>query len=374
MCDFLTRSIKYGSVFVLVSVAIALLPRQWMRTLAWIAIIVYWLFRTTILRIVTNARLSVSTSPASPTSTVSTTLTGNPRKVLRMICIEGAQATGKSYTLEQHPAVWWQRTFNCVSVAIVPETINQRVLAYYSEDHTDDEPCPTCQHKPGRTPEYSFLFEIKMVEKRLREHDQSMHDVNTAHIHERSLIGCHAFHVVNYTLGYLTLDDARDLMQYELLRKMCGTAPATGRGTEIIVVYCVASFDVCRERLKKRAHADKGLGERYHAVVLFVYAYLMLEIASSYKHIGMFTHDALPETAPTKNDYGRGRNSVINAALSNIDITMSAEEKQRFIWYVGNTSPHPDIVWRAGANGNWRCCSKQRLTDSADDDGDTTSY
>lgn len=365
MCQFFTAAIKYGSLFVLVAVAIALLPRQWMRTLAWLAIIVFWFFGSSIARLVAGARLSVSSATLPR---VGSTATSAARKGLRMICIEGAQATGKSYTLNQHPVEWWQSTFKC-SAAIVPETINERVLAYYSEDHANDAPCATCHRKPGRTPEYSFLFEVKMVEKRLREHAQSLHDSARLHIHERSLVGCHAFHIVNYTLGLLTIDDARDLMAYALLSKI-GARPADGRGRDIAIVYCVAPFNVCRARIKQRAHADKNLNARYHAVVLFVYAYLMLEIANSYPHIGMFTHDALPQHEPTKQDYVLGRHKVVAAALANLDITMSNDEKRRFIWYVGDTSPHPDVKWSAAGNDLWRCCSAQRVqqTDNAVED------
>lgn len=250
-----------------------------------------------------------------------------------LVKLEGGPGAGKTYSLDN---IDWQRLFG-QQFRVIEEKIPDSVMtAFYSNIKTA-----------------GIIFEHYMVAIRMRDEDLCRSRLGVVNICDRTLVGSFAFHITNYILGYYNRQQIQELFGLQIvshslspvvpvvpkvqkkprrLEKSPGeVVPVqTTTNPEIVIVYYATSFEVCHERVIRRAKADAGIEPRYHEIVTFVYAYLAHLLALTRPDIGFLVDVDFATLTPGRIDYNQQRGRVLELSAKNLEITLHVDEKARF--------------------------------------------
>ena len=322
------------------------MPYNWLKVVA-LASLLAWYFYGDQLR----AALSKSDSMASDVGGVSlpkpvgTTSRAGTHPI--MLYIEGPPASGKTFLLENQTVRSLGDRFGC-DVEIIPEEIDSDALADFNDSK--------------KKPIVGYTFELYMLAIRGRDDAKCRANPNRLHVFDRTLIGSHVFHIANYVVGTYDGQRARRLFAMNLIERACAPISSSARRDvpEIVIVYCPTDFLLCHTRIVNRDGADKHIDKRYHEIVVFVYAYVMLMIEARYPHVGFLPDSVFLENGVFKPlakrlplDYNASRLAVRRLARTNVSIDMTNVERARFMESIGNYKPN-GLVWEE-VGTRWSC-------------------
>lgn len=339
MCRAVTRVIKVVSLSIILGAAIGALPYGWLKVVALASFLAWYFYGEQLRAAIPKSNISEAPSSAHRAS-------DHPI----MLYIEGPPASGKTFLLEQQSTRSLGNQFGC-DVEIIPEEIDSDALADFNDSK--------------KKPIVGYTFELYMLAIRERDDNKCRANPSRLHVFDRTLIGSHVFHIANYVVGTYDATRARRLFAMNLVERACAPITLSARKVtqfvpEIVIVYCPTDFQLCHTRIVDRDGADKHIDKRYHEIVVFVYAYVMLMIEARYPHVGFLPDDVFIQSGGAKQtakrltlDYDAGRQAVRRLARANIDINMTDVERARFTESVGNYKPN-GLVWsKLGAR--WHC-------------------
>ena len=262
-----------------------------------------------------------------------------PRVRPGLVYLEGPPGAGKTYSLDH---VDWQRVLGHASAA-VPEAIPPGVLAdFYNKE---------------KQAIVGYTFEHYMVAVRTRDEMHCRAEPRVVHLCDRTRLGSFVFHVANYVAGNLTREQASELEALDLVQRtltpLSMEPAAAGAVPDIVIVYYAAPFALCHERVIARHGADEKIGPRYHALLTFVYAYVIAHLVETRADVGFLVDAALNSARAGHIDYGAERQRALEAAHSNLDIVLMLEERARFDELLSRRAP-ADFRWEAPVDGRTR--------------------
>lgn len=249
------------------------------------------------------------------------------------VYIEGPQASGKSYLIDQ---VDFAKIFGHSSIHIVPENVDQLALA----DFCDEEKQKTV----------AYTFNLLMAHYRQTQADLCKRDNTKTFLFDCSLIRSAVFHIVDYTWGILSQKHAQALFDLNLIAEACKPVRKDTEWTNApndVLIYCSADITVCAHRIIARGGADKNIKPQYHRLCVFVYAYVVLHIIERFPHMYFFldTHRPPNGVANWDSYLTNKRTEVEKAAMGNLDIELTMAQRIRFLEAVSKLNKPAGFTW-----------------------------
>lgn len=325
-----TTLIKRASFGLLFAFAVSRLPQGWPRTIPWIAMFGYWLFRERVQQLMQHFQISVAK------------VSNDKTPALRILRVDGPPGSGVTRALNENAIQKLRDTLSC-DVELVPEVIDACALK------TFNDPAYV------KTPEYSYLFELYTAASREKDEARARLDTSKLYVFDTSLIRCHVFHIVQYTLGLLSEKHIDMLLEKNYLRMAC-TPPKSSTVPTIGIIYSGTKYEVCAKRVIERDGPDKQIDPKYHKLAVFTFAYVMLQISEQFLDVGFlntaFINITLPQRVPTVEDFRNGRKYMEIDAKSNLCIDLDDDEKVRFCKAAGRWIPQ-GFSWKRGSDTKW---------------------
>lgn len=332
MSDGFTSFIKRASVGLLFAFMVSRLPQGWPRTIPWIAVFGYWLFRERVQQLLQHIQLSVAKVSNDKTPT------------LRILRVDGPPGSGVTRALNTKDIKKLRDTLSC-DVELVPEVIDPCALKTFNDPNY------------VKTPEYSYLFELYTAATREKDEARARLDTSKLYVFDTSLIRCHVFHVVQYTLGLLSEKHIVMLLEKNYLRIACTPLKSAASVPSIGIIYSGTKYEVCAKRVIERDGPDKEINPKYHKLAVFVFAYVMLQISEQFLDVGFlntsFIDITLPQRVPTVEDFRNGRKYMELVAKSNLSIVLEEDEKLRFCKAAGRLPMPQGFWWKGGSDNKW---------------------